>query len=367
MNKTIPLLLLLCLTIFAAPKEPKETKKSWRVNVGPTVSSPLSYEGALYFLATTGLLLRFEENDKKLEKIFQTEKSSVSGLTIESGIAYFGEGVHEDKKANIYAVDLKTKKLLFKKEVTGHIERNPVVKDGALFVSMGPGGFGSLNLETRKWNWIASKVKESKIHSDSNPIFYKGSVCISSVYEFKGVVCLNQASGVVTHSQKLKYSAKSELGLSGSKLFGFAHEADLVKSKWDTPSVFYIIDLEKKKTLKEVELRGFNFYAPELTTKTKENEAFVSLSTGDIITVNLTSGKITYVYEFPEPFISSTFKYKEQLCALGVMGKLLCFKKTKKGFALSNEKRYFETPIGKIKESVNGKLYIPSRIGFFNL
>lgn len=138
----------------------------------------------------------------------------------------------------------------------------------------------------------------------------------------------------------------------------------MIDSKWDTPSRFFIVNLEEKKLHKEVELRGFNFYSPQRISK---NEVFVSISTGDIISISLETGKINYISEFPEPFISNTFIHENQYCTLGVMGMLLCFKKTKGSYGITLEKRYFETPIGRIGEAIEGKLYVPSRLGFFNL
>jgi hypothetical protein len=73
------------------------------------------------------------------------------------------------------------------------------------------------------------------------------------------------------------------------------------------------------------------------------------------------------VGEFPEPFVSNAFKMDDALCAIGVMGELLCYKQAKSSYALSTEKRYTESPIGQIKAKINGKYYIPSRIGYLIL
>ena len=149
----------------------------------------------------------------------------------------------------------------------------------------------------------------------------------------------------------------------GQNLVGFATEGTMNDNEFKNPTRFYIYQLSEKKLVKEVNLRGYNFFSP---IKAKGKDLFVTLSTGDLITINTDNGKIGYVSEFPEPFISTPFKIKGDLCAIGVMGKLLCFKKTKTGYTISKEKRYYESPIGQVKE-IKGKLYIPSRMGYFHL
>jgi hypothetical protein len=53
-------------------------------------------------------------------------------------------------------------------------------------------------------------------------------------------------------------------------------------------------------------------------------------------------------------------------CAIGIMGQLLCYEKGKTQYHVARKKRYFESPIGIIKE-IDGKIYVPSRMGFFHL
>ena len=108
------------------------------------------------------------------------------------------------------------------------------------------------------------------------------------------------------------------------------------------------------------ELRGFNFFAPFI----KGDEAFINLSTGDFILLNLQSSKIHFLGEFPEPFINTAFMKKENYCGIGIMGKSICYEKTKSGFALSHDKRHMETVIGKIS-LFNNTVYAPTRTGYF--
>ncbi len=354
---------LLVFCILISTNLFSKDKDANRVKIGPTISSPLEYNDKLYFLATTGILYEMSKDHKSLTKLFQTKKSSVSGISIYNGVAYFGEGLHKDRNVNLYAFDLKTKKLIFSKKVKGHIEKEPILEGDILYVSLGPSGLGAFDIKSQKFIWITDRFKNNKIHVDSTPILYKDQICVGSIYEFKGLVCLNKSDGKVSFNQKLTYSSKSELGLVNDIIYGFSTEANLVNSKWNTPSTFFIIDLKNKKLIKEVELRGFNFFSP---LKISEDEVFVSISTGDIITISLKNGLITYVNEFPEPFLSNPFMYNNQYCTLGAMGKLLCYKKTKAGYAMTLEKRYYETPIGRVKSN-SEVFHIPSRIGFFNL
>jgi hypothetical protein len=58
---------------------------------------------------------------------------------------------------------------------------------------------------------------------------------------------------------------------------------------------------------------------------------------------------------------------QDELCAFGIMGQLLCYKQTKTGYALTKEKRYYETSVGKVSAPIAGKIYVPSRMGHFLL
>lgn len=335
-----------------------------RVKIGPTINSPIEYKGKLYFLSTTGVLYESNYDLSDIKNIYQTALTSFCALTLHNGVLYFGEGLHTNTKTNFYAFDLKTKKQVFKIAVDGHIERPPVINNNIAYVGLGPSGIGALDLKTQKFIWQTKVIKSGNLHVDSTPVISNQQLCTVSIYDFKGIFCLNLKDGRETYHLASSLSPKSEIGVNGDVLFGYTTEANMNDLKGDTPSNFFIWNLKDKKLIKEVKLRGYNFFAPLVISS---NEVFVTLSTGDLITINLDTGALTYVGEFPEPFISNAFKIDGALCAIGVMGQQLCYKPVKGGYALTVEKRHSESTVGQIKNMINGKYYIPSRIGYFTL
>ena len=335
-----------------------------RVKIGPTINSPIEYLGKIYFLANTGVLFESNYDLSEIKDIFKTDLPTFSSMTENNGVLYFGEGLHEHNKTHLYAYDLKNKKLIFKFPTEGHIERPPFIHENIAYIGFGQTGIGALDLNTNKLIWQKKTIKSGKLHVDATPIIHDGKLCSVSIYDFKGVFCLNPKDGNEVFDLKMALSPKSEVGISGDLIFGYATEANMSDLKFNTESNFYIVNLKEKKIVKEVKLRGYNFFAPIIIPN---NNVFVTLSTGDLITISLTNGVITYVGEFPEPFISNAFLVDDALCAIGIMGQELCYKPVKGGFALTLEKRYVESPIGQIKNKINKKYYIPSRIGYFLL
>jgi hypothetical protein len=185
-------------------------------------------------------------------------------------------------------------------------------------------------------------------------------ICATSVYELKGVVCLDPKSGKVLQMGVLARDPKSEITLWKDHVVGYATEGDLVKPKFDVPADLYIYDVKNDKVKMSKELRGFNFFAPVING----DEAFVTLSTGDFINVNLNDGKIQFMGEFPEPFTNNSFMKGQAFCGVGIMGKFMCYSRAKSGYALSTDKRLMETVIGKVIWE-NGKLVAPSRLGYY--
>lgn len=332
-----------------------------RSKIGPTFTSPVLYEKNLYFVAITGVLYKSNLDLSNPEILFDGKKPSMATLALSGSVVYWGEGLHEDKISTLRAFDLKTKKLLKEIKVDGHIERGAFIHNDVLYVGMGDGGVAAFKVNTLDKIWQTKEANAKKMHNDGNIVLLENKICTTSIYNLKAIVCFDPLSGKVTNTFALKKSPKSEITTTGSLIVGFATEATFTDSKnWNIPSDFYVVDLLNNKITVEKELRGFNFFAPAIL----DNQAFVTLSTGDFITVSLKNGTIGYIGEFAEPFINNSFLYKNNLCAVGIMGKFMCYSKNKNGYGIANDSRFMETPIGKIA-LIEGKYYAPSRMGYF--
>ncbi|MFA6237589.1 MAG: hypothetical protein WC635_09710 [Bacteriovorax sp.] len=356
-------LLLLLVTpyrSYADSNSNADKKISDRVAIGSTFSAPVKYENNLYFLATTGVLYKSNLDLSSPEVLFDGKKQTISSLTLYGTVLYWGEGVHADKSTTLHAYDLKANKMIKETTVDGHIERGTLLRDNVLYVGLGYGGIAAFKASTLEKIWQTRKINGKDLHSDGNIVFVEKKICTTAVYDFKGIVCLELSTGKITNTFELKKNPKSEIVATDSLIVGFATEANLSDSKWNIPSDLYVVDVKNNKLRFEKELRGFNFFAPLITA----DQAYVTLSTGDFNTVSLKNGNISYIGEFAEPFINNPFMHKNNFCALGIMGKFMCFSKNKNGYGIANDSRIMETPIGKIV-NLGGKVYAPSRIGYF--
>lgn len=343
---------------YADTKFDKKIKD--RSSIGSTFSSPVLYEKNLYFIATTGIVYKSGLDLSNPEVIFEGKKQSVCGLTLVGSILYWGEGLHADKLTILHAFDLKTKKMIKEITVDGHIERGVFNYNNIIYTGLGFGGIAAFKENTLEKIWQIKEVNGRPLHADGNIVFLENKICTTSIYDYKGIICLDPKNGKILNTFELKLNPKSEIVATDAKIVGFSTEANLSDSKWNIPSNFYVIDLKNNKISVEKELRGFNFFAPLILS----DLAFVSLSTGDFITISLKNGSIGYVGEFAEPFINNPFMFKNNLCAIGIMGKFMCYSKNKNGYGIANDSRLMETPIGKIA-TLNEKIYAPSRIGYF--
>lgn len=335
-------------------------KQDTRSLIGPTVHAPIKIGKNLFFLSTTGALYKSDSKLKTVKLLGKTKQVSVSPLSHDGNFLYFGDGLHEAQKSTLYKFDLKQNKIVKELPVKGHIQRKISISKESIFVGMGIGGLSAYDKDL-KLKWNISKVHGKKLHIDSNPIIYKDLVCVASVYTYKAIICVDKSSGKLKKTYSFKESPKSELGISGKLLYGFTTEADMMKSKFDIKSNLYVINLEDNKLIKKVELRGYNFFTAPIVDK---NRILVNLSTGDILVIDLMSGKIEFVGVFPEPFVSTPFVLNNHFCAIGIMGKLQCFEKGKNQYHITKDKRLFESPVGTIRV-IDKKAFIPSRMGYF--
>lgn len=350
--------LFLALTLY--PTIAVADTQDNRAKIGSTFTAPLVYKGKFYFVATTGVLFEAEKDFSKLTQLYVGKKQSIGSMTLSGDKLIWGDGLHTDQKSTLHIYDLKTKKLVKDLDVDGHIERAPLVHGGMIIFGLGPTGIQAIDQSNFTTKWKTETHLNKKLHVDSNILVVDDKVCATSVYELKGVFCVLSKTGKVTQLSQLMRDPKSEITLWKNHVVGFATEGDLTKPKWDIPADLFIYDVKSDKIKMSKELRGFNFFAPEISG----DEAFITLSTGDFILFNLNDGKIFFLGEFPEPFTNNAFKKGEDYCGIGIMGKYMCYGRAKNGFALTVDKRLMETVIGRVSVQ-DSKLIAPSRVGFY--
>ncbi len=350
----------LLLVFLLAAKMSVAAISEIRTKIGPVMNPPITDGSNLYLLGTTGVLYQTDLPISKSKVLFQTKTSSVCPLTLKDSVLYFGEGLHDDTKTQFYAYDIKEQKIKFSLPQEGHIERAPLVTSKNIFLGLGPGGISAIELKSQKVIWSKKKIEEGELHIDSTPISYQKMICVSSIYGFKGIVCFNEKNGEKIFAIAFNKNPKSEIRLSGNLLYGMSSEATMGDTNWATPSNLFVIDLELKKKTLDVNLRGYNFFAP---AQTSSHEVFIGLSTGDMILVNLQNGKITFVGEMKAPIVSTAFIKHGMYCAISIEGKLRCYLREKNEFKLAKEEEWQEVVSGMVS-AINGNFYIPTRTGY---
>jgi hypothetical protein len=344
---------------LAAPS-PAPVVDDLRSKIGSVFSAPVKWGGKLYFVSTTGVLYESDPELKTVKKLHEGKMRSSGALTASGNTLYWGEGLFEDRKTVLHSYDLKSRKILKELKIEGHVDRPVLVTGDALYVPMGPGGIARFEKTSGKQLWRAKSRGTKLLHIDSNLIEYQDEVCAATVDEVKGVICFQKSSGKETRFHELKKDPKGLLALSGDLISGFATTGNLIDPKFDIPSDFYVVDLKARKLRFVKELRGFNFFAPSI----EGTDAFLTLSTGDFILLNLETEKITFLGEHPEPFINPSFRMDSEYCGIGIMGKFNCYTKTQNGApAISKDTRILETVIGEVTR-IDSRLYLPTRIGF---
>jgi len=337
-------------------------QQSLRSKIGPTVRLPILYDDKFIFLTGGGVLVETDKEFKSSEILYKTEKPTVSPITQYEDILIFGEGLHDHKKSKIYFYNIKKRSLVKSLPISGHIQRNSTVNGDTLYVGAGYGGLVAIDLKKLQIKWEITQYNKKELHVDSNPIVYKDKVCFTSIYEYKAILCANK-SGKISKNYKRELNPKGELVLLSGMLVSMSTDADMMKLKFDYPSKLAIIDLNKDLIVHDIKLRGFNFFKPLIMN---DSELMYNISTGDMISINIKSGKIGYIGEFPEPFVSTPFKRSNSYCSIGLMGKLICKEKGADQYVITKEKRFFESPVGEVG-TVGGVLLSSSRVGYFEI
>lgn len=355
MNKIFVLILLFINNISFAAKitQPKITEIG---QMGSVYRPPVKIHKNLYILASSGTLFKTDLNLKNQTPLFQTEKKTFSGILKIGSTLFFGDGLHHDKSSFFYAFDIAKNKLKFKIPVKGHIEKFPIKYKNNIIFSAGIGGLISIDAKTGNVMWKITKDVTKVLHIDATPILKGSTLYFSSIYNHKALLCADADHGKLTCSHPTKLGIANDLLDYGAHLVSFHTTAKATTKKYETPTLLKIFSLKDKKYIKEIKLRGFNFFLNKSDPKVLN----LAMSSGDIARINIPSGKIAYLDQHPEPYMSSSFKFNDNDCFFSTMGRFSCYN--------SAHKRVLETrdvlraAIGDIT-NIDGLFYIPTRVG----
>lgn len=342
-----------------AKKNKEKTFKSLNASaqVGAIYRAPIKYRDNLYFLASSGTLYKSDSKFKKLTSLFQTTKKTISALERDNNILYFGDGLHHDEISFLYAYDMKKNKLLFQKKIKGHIEKKPIIYKDKVIFSSGRGGLIALNKKTGESIWKLSRNLTKALHIDSTPVIVKDKMFFTSIYENKGLYSAEPKSGKILSFYPSKEDIKNDLLVFGKYIISFETKALIDSKDRNISTLMRVFDTQKKKFIKDLKLRGHNFFIQ----KTDNDFVNIALSSGDIVRVSIPELKTTYLNLYPEPFMSSSFKYNKLDCFFSTLGRFSCY--DSKGSKKKESRDILRAAFGDIAV-VDGSIYIPTKSGY---
>ncbi len=122
--------------------------------------SPLIAGGSVFVGSMDGFVYELDAQTGKQLRSFYIGTPVTPELTIDDGVLYVGEGVHDTHSARIYAYDLKTGLLKGVYQTKGHTEGQPVIGEHAgmklLFAVAGADGVHAVDPKTMKARWTAN-------------------------------------------------------------------------------------------------------------------------------------------------------------------------------------------------------------------
>ena len=349
------ILTLLLFSSFAKSATPEIRQK-----IGNIFTAPLLYNEKYYFVSTAGILYESNKDLSEVTSLYSGTRQTIGVMTLVNDKLFWGDGLHTDQKTTLHVYDLKAKALLKDIELDGHINRAPLVQAGLIILPLGPSGIVALDLKTFSLKWKTESYGNKKIHVDSNLVVVEDKVCGTSVGDTKGLFCVKTKTGVITQFSQLMRDPKSDITVWKNHLVGYATEGDIARAKFDIPSDLFIYDVKADKIILSKELRGFSYFPPSI----QDDEAFITLSTGDFLLLNLTDGIIFFIGEYPEPFINNPFRKDGEYCGIGIMGKYMCFKRTKAGLGINLYKSLNETVLGRVSVW-DSKILAPTKTGYY--
>lgn len=352
---------LFLLSVNHALAIDKKTAKSAlniRETVGQVLTAPILYKKKLYYLNTKGHLFQSNLKMTTQKNIFKTKQSTMSSLVIDKGIAYFGDGLHNNKNSFFYAFNLKKKKLLFSKSIKGHFEKTPIIYKNLIIVSAGAGGLIAFNKKTGVKIWNISKFSGKKLHIDATPLLSKGKLYFTSIYKYPAIWSVKADTGVVLWSRYLKIAIKSDLQFYKKYIIALANNASMY-SPSNKKGELLVFNTNDGSVFKRHEVRGFNFFS----FLVKEGSAWLSSSAGDVIKYDLKKFKITHLDKLPSSISTGTFIYKKNVCVASQKGHLACYNLYNKRVF---NKKYKEIFAGYVS-NIEGKVFIPTPQGYFSL
>ena len=313
-----------------------------RIYLGSAEASVFSSSGNVYCI------------DAKSAKIiwkFPTEKQIFSSPSVAYGKVYIGEGLHYDVDCKLYCIDKNTGKLVWSHQATSHIESSPYVVDGKVFVAAGDDGIYCLDAETGELKW-----QYEGIHVDGSPAVWLGGVYFGTAYGEFAVYCLDAETGDKLWKTKMDYNVWGSPSIASGKVyFGVGHSTFVEESKEPAGGVVCLNARTGKKEwfydVKDTVLSAVSI---------AKDKILFGAYDGNVYAISADSGKLEWKTKVDSPVLSSLAAVGNDVYAASKEGYIYCI-----GFEKGNVKWKYDASdvidnpeILSSPAIANGRLYI---------
>ncbi len=245
--------------------------------------------------------------DEDLKPLFCTPR-------YDNGFLYFGEGFHKDAECRIYCIRADNGKQEWSFATSSHTESRPVVAKGKVVFGAGNDGIYCLNATTGKLIW-----HNEGLHIDAEPVIQDGRVFVGSgismKYQINKLLCLDLENGKEVWQEKIAYSAFANPLIDDQTVY------------FGTGNGNYSVDREPiaGELLARNKNTGKNLWDCQLpnsilaTPIADRFMIYVGCRDGNLYAIDKHHGKIVWKQNFGSPILSSPILIKNPDSKIGAI------------------------------------------------
>lgn len=228
-------------------------KINWRKNYGDIQTSPILYDGYVYFSNLNGSFYKIEPATGKLLWKYSAKSPVHSTCAISGNTAVFG-----NDKGIIAAVDISSGSEKWKIETGGPVISTALINNGTAYIGGDDSNYYSIDLESGKVNWKVNL--HSKIIAGSAN--YQNSSLITGCVD-GSVYSLSAASGEINWKAETYGAIISSPVISGNNVYISSYDSYIYSIDANSGKIIWKYMLENKVKTSPVIWKEYLFVAAD--------------------------------------------------------------------------------------------------------